>query len=188
MNVIRSMWIFRHKKNSDGSFEWHRARLVGDGMYQHVGVDCSKNFSPVVKPATIRTVLSITLSKSWSIHQLDVKNAFLHGQLHEMVYMHQHLGFRNQAHPDHVCLLKKSLYCLKQAPRVWYERFDIFVSTIGFLHSRSDHSLFIYRKGNDLAYILLYVNKIILAASSDRLCQSIMSHLPHEFAMKDLAL
>ncbi|GAU35084.1 hypothetical protein TSUD_70070 [Trifolium subterraneum] len=159
VNVIRSMWIFRHKKKSDGSFERHKARLV---------------------------VLTIALSKSWSIHQLDVKNAFLHGKLHETVYMHQPMGFRDSVHPDYVCLLKKSLYGLKQAPRAWYQRFADFIFTLGFFHSKSDHSLFIYRKGNYMAYILLYVDDIILTASFDVLRQSIMSLLASEFAMKDL--
>lgn len=76
VNVIRSMWIFTHKVKSNGDFERHKARLVGDGKTQQVGIDCGETFSPVVKPATIRTVLSLALSKAWQIHQLDVKNAF----------------------------------------------------------------------------------------------------------------
>ena len=185
-NIIRSLWIFRHKKKSDGSFERYKARLVGDGAGQQTGIDCGETFSPVVKPATIRTVLSIALSKSWCLHQLDVKNAFLHGNLDETVYMHQPPGFRNSQHPDYVCLLKKSLYGLKQAPRAWYQRFADYVAVLGFSHSISDHSLFIYRQGNDMAYILLYVDDIILAASSTTLRQTIISKLDTEFAMKDL--
>ncbi|GAU48004.1 hypothetical protein TSUD_404810 [Trifolium subterraneum] len=160
--------------------------MQGDGRSQIAGVDCDETFSPVVKPATIRTVLTIALSKSWPIHQLDVQNAFLHGDLHETVYMHQPLGFRDSHHPDYVCRLRKSLYGLKQAPRAWYQRFADFVSTIGFRHSTSDHSLFIYRRGTDLAYILLYVDDIILITSSQDLRQSIMALLASEFAMKDL--
>lgn len=186
VNIIRSMWIFRHKKNSDSSFERHKARLVGDGRSQREGIDCEETFSPVVKPATIRTVLSIALSKSWPIHQLDVKNAFLHGNLNETVYMHQPMGFKDPTRPDHVCLLRKSLYGLKQAPRAWYQRFADFVATIGFTHSKSDHSLFIYCRGIDIAYILLYVDDIILTTSSDALRCSIISLLSAEFAMKDL--
>lgn len=186
VNVIRSMWIFAHKERSDSSFERYKARLVGDGKTQQVGIDCGETFSPVVKPATIRTVLSLALSKSWSIHQLDVKNAFLHGDLNETVYMHQPLGFKDKSHPDHVCLLKKSLYGLKQAPRAWYTRFADHVQQMGFIHSVSDHSLFIYKNGRDMAYLLLYVDDIILTTSSDNLRVSIISQLSSEFAMKDL--
>jgi hypothetical protein len=185
-NIIRSLWIFRHKKKVDGSFERYKARLVGNGSNRQTGVDCGETFSPVVKPATIRTVLSIAISKSWCLHQLDVKNAFLHGNLNETVYMYQPPGFRDSQHPNHVCLLKKSLYGLKQAPRAWYQRFTDFVATLGFSHSVCDHSLFIYHHGDDTAYILLYVDDIILTASSDTLRQSIMSKLSSEFAMKDL--
>ncbi|KAK4344143.1 hypothetical protein RND71_037237 [Anisodus tanguticus] len=100
--------------------------------------------------------------------------------------MHQPLGFRDPKYPHHVCLLKKSLYELKQAPRAWYKRFADYVSSIGFSHSRSDNSLFIYRRGTFLTYILLYVDDIILTASSDALRKSIMTLLRSEFAMKDL--
>lgn len=87
-NILRCMWIFCHKTNSDDSFARYKARLVGDGSAQQVGVDCIETFSSVVKPATIRVVLSLALSRSWSIHQLDVKNAFLNGNLNETVFMH----------------------------------------------------------------------------------------------------
>ncbi|GJU60426.1 ribonuclease H-like domain-containing protein [Tanacetum coccineum] len=160
--------------------------LVPRTSDMHVGIDCEDTFSPVVKPATIRTVLSLALSKSWPIHQLDVKNAFLHGTLNETVYMHQPMGFRDSSHPNHVCLLKKSLYGLKQASGAWYQRFSEFVSTIGFVHSKCDHSLFIYRHGCDVAYLLLYVDDIILATSTTSLHKSLMARLSHEFAMKDL--
>jgi len=186
VNVICSMWILRHKYKSDGSFERYKARLVGDGKTQEQGVDCDETFSPVVKPVTIRAVLSIVVSKSWPIHQMDVKNAFLHGHLNETVYMHQPMGFRDKNHPNHVFLLKKSLYGLKQAPHAWYQRFADFVATIGFSHSKSDHSLFVYKNGSDTAYILLYVDDIILTASSDPLRKFFMTLLGSEFAMKNL--
>ncbi|XP_021986572.1 uncharacterized mitochondrial protein AtMg00810-like [Helianthus annuus] len=186
MNIVRSMWIFKHKKKADGTLERYKARLVCDGQSQQVGVDCGETFIPVVKPATIRTVLSLAFSKSWPIHQLDVKNAFLHRNLNETVFMHQPMGFRDPTYPNHVCLLKKSLYGLKQAPRAWYQRFADFVSKMGFKHSQCDHSLFNFNKGHHMAFILLYVDDILLITSSDDLREKFMTRLSKEFVMKDL--
>ena len=180
------MWIFKHKTKLDGSLERYKARLVCDGRSQQIGVDCHEMFSLVVKPATIRTVLSIALFNRWETKQLDVKNAFLHGYLSETMYMHQPLGFCDSRFPHHVCRLKKSLYGLKQAPRAWYQWFTDYVTTLGFHHNSCDHSLFIYRNGQETAYLLLYVDDIILTTSSLALKAHLMSCLSSEFAMKDL--
>nr|GEV24008.1 hypothetical protein [Tanacetum cinerariifolium] len=93
VNVVRSMWLFRHKYHADGSLSRYKARLVANGCNQQYGVDCSDTFSPVVKSATIRTVLSLELAQNWHVHQLDVKNTFLNGNLTETVYMYQPPGF-----------------------------------------------------------------------------------------------
>ncbi|KAL4584621.1 hypothetical protein LXL04_009226 [Taraxacum kok-saghyz] len=151
-NVINCIWLFKKKLNADGSLARYKARLVANGRSQRPGIDCDETFSPVVKPATIRTILSLAISHHWPVHQLDVKNAFLHGHLQETVYMHQPPGFRHPSAPDHVCLLKRSLYGLKQAPRAWYHRFAQFITSIGFTNSKSDSSLFIYRQGDQIAY------------------------------------
>ncbi|GKA82350.1 ribonuclease H-like domain-containing protein [Tanacetum coccineum] len=185
-NIVRCMWLFRHKYLADGTLSRYKARLVANGSTQLEGVDVDETFSPVVKPGTIRTVLSLAASRHWPIHQLDVKNAFLHGDLSETVYMHQPLGFRDSVHPDYVCLLQRSLYGLKQAPRAWFQRFASYITRVGFSHSRCDSSLFIYRQGIDTAYLLLYVDDIVLTASSDGLLQRIISSLHQEFAMRDL--
>ncbi|GJY37036.1 ribonuclease H-like domain-containing protein [Tanacetum coccineum] len=158
------MWLYKHKYNADGSLNRYKARLVANGRSQQQGIDCDETFSPVVKPATIRTVLSLAVSRQWPIHQLDVKNAFLHGHLTKTVYMHQPPGFTDSAHSDYVCLLQKSLYGL----------------------NKTDSSLFIFHKGPDTAYLLLYVDDIILTASSTSLLQRIISLLHAEFAMTDL--
>ncbi|GKF54392.1 ribonuclease H-like domain-containing protein, partial [Tanacetum coccineum] len=102
VNIVRSMWLFRHKFNPDGSLSRYKARLVANGRSQQQGIDFDETFSPVIKPATIRTVLSLAVTRDWPIHQLDVKNAFLHGQLFETVYMHQPPGFVDSAYPDYV--------------------------------------------------------------------------------------
>ncbi|GJT11117.1 ribonuclease H-like domain-containing protein [Tanacetum coccineum] len=100
-NIVRSLWLFRHKHNADGSLNRYMARLIANDSTQIVGIDVDETFSPVVKPATIRMVLSLAISQHWPVHQLDVKNAFLHGSLSETVYMHQPPGFRDLRHPDH---------------------------------------------------------------------------------------
>jgi len=186
VNITRCIWLFKHKYKSNGDLERYRSRLVVNGRCQQVGIDYDETFSLVVKPATIRVVLSIVVSKNWPIHQLDVKNAFLHGHLSKTVYMHQPPGFRDRNNPDHVCLLKKSLYGLKQAPRAWYQWFASFLSTIGFVNSKSDHSLFIYNHGHDTVYILLYVDDIILTTSSHFLHDTIITALRSEFSVMDL--
>ncbi|XP_021757480.1 uncharacterized protein LOC110722518 [Chenopodium quinoa] len=149
-------------------------------------VDCDETFSPVVKLATIRTVLCLAMAKKWSIHKLDVKNAFLYGDLQETVYMHQPPGFVDRRAPSHLCRLRKTLYGLKQAPKAWYQRFANFLITLGFVITKSDNSLFTFRLGDDMAYLLLYVDDIILATSSEKLRTRIISQLQTEFPMSDL--
>ncbi|GJW19477.1 ribonuclease H-like domain-containing protein [Tanacetum coccineum] len=163
VNIVRSMWLYKHKYNTDGSLNRYKARLVANGRTQQQGIDDDETFSPVVKPATIQTILSLEVSRQWPIRQLDVKNAFLHGHHTETVYMHQPPGFTNSAHSDYVCLLR-------------------FLSQ----QSKTDSSLFIFHKGPDTSYLLLYVDDIILTASSTSLLQCIISLLHAEFAMTDL--
>ena len=186
VNVVSGKWVFRHKFHADGTLARYKARWVCRGFSQQHGVDFDETFSPVVKPSTIRVVLSLAVSSSWPIHQLDVKNAFLHGTLNETVYCQQPSGFENSSSPDFVCLLHKSLYGLKQAPRAWFHGFTTFIHTIGFTASKSDSSLFIFRFSSHTAYLLLYVDDIILTASSDSFLQHIISSLNREFSMTDL--
>nr|GEV55139.1 ribonuclease H-like domain-containing protein [Tanacetum cinerariifolium] len=135
--MVRSMWLFKHKLHPDGTLSRYKARLVTNGSSQQLGVDFDETFSPVVKPATIRTILSLAVSRQWPKHQLDVKNVFLNGNLSETVYMHQPPGFVDNKYPHHVCLLQRSLYGLKQAPRAWFQRFAGYATRAGFYHSRS---------------------------------------------------
>jgi hypothetical protein len=128
-------------------------------------------------------MLIIAASRQWPIHQLDVKNAFLHGHLEEIVYCEQPPGFVDPAHPDYVYFLQKSLYGLKQSPRAWNKRFAIYLRSLGLVPSATDTSLFVYRHGDE---ILFYVDDIVLTASSDVLLQHIIHCLHREFAMTDL--
>jgi hypothetical protein len=185
-NVITGKWIFTHKLRADGSFDRYNARWVLRGFTQRPGVDYDETFSLVVKPATVRTVLSIAVSRDWPIQQLDMKNAFLHDTLTETVYYSQPTGFADPAHPELVCRLKKSLYGRKKAPRAWYSWFASFLLSLGFAEAKSDTSLSVFRHGSDTVYLLLYVDGIILTASSMELLRRTISALQREFTMKDL--
>jgi hypothetical protein len=184
--VITGKWVFRIKLNTDGTLNRYKARWVVRGFHHRAGIDFTETFSPVVKPATIRTVLAIIASHGWSAHQLDVSNAFLHGNIEEQVFCQQPTGFADAAKPDAVCLLSRSLYGLRQAPRAWFNRFVTFILTLGFVQSKADPSLFVLRQGQATAYLLLYVDDIILSASTTTLHQAITSRLKSEFAIKDL--
>lgn len=170
-NIVTGKWLFHHKFKAGGSLECYKARWVVRGFSQRPGVDFEETFSSVVKAATIHTVLSVAATRQWPVHQMDVNNAFLHRHLTEHVYCQQPVGFIDANNPDHVCLLDQSLYDLKQGPRAWFARFATFIRTIGFHDSRSDPSLFTLHHDDGAAYLLLYVDDIILAASSLTLLQ-----------------
>lgn len=118
MNVIPNNWVYHVKCKSDGSIERFKARLVTNDFHQQEGIDFGE--SPMVTHATIRLVLSIALHFQWPIRQLDVQNAFLHGNLTKEVYMRKPVGFIDQQFPSHVCRLCRSLYGLKQEPCAWF--------------------------------------------------------------------
>lgn len=139
-NIIGCKWVFLIKRKPDGSIDKYKARLVAKGFHQRPGLDYNETFSPVVKPVTIRVVLSIALMYDWPIRQLNISNAFLHGTLDKPVYMSQPPGFQDPTHPSHVCMLRKSLYSLKQAPRAWYQALSSALINFGFTQSLSDTS------------------------------------------------
>lgn len=154
-NVIGCQWIYKIKRNSDGSVARYKARLVANGNQQYEGIDFTETSRPVVKQPTIRVVLSLALHYNWDTRQLDVSNAFLHGIIEEEAYMRQPLGFKDKDHPQYVCKLKKALYGLRQAPRAWYSVFSGFLLQQGFSNSPADVSLFVLKKDQDVTLVLV---------------------------------
>ncbi|KAJ4774690.1 Gag/pol [Rhynchospora pubera] len=185
-NIVGCKWIFKTKRHADGTVERYKARLVAKGFTQEEGVDYFDTFSPVVRPTTIRIVLSIAVSNHWVIRQLDVSNAFLHGELHETVYMHQPPGFVNPATPSHVCLLKKALYGLKQSPRAWFQTLSAALLALGFHGSKFDPSLFIAHHNRQTVIVLIYVDDIIITGTSASGVATLINTLQKRFALKDL--
>ena len=185
-NIVGCKWVFRIKRKADGTIERYKARLVAKGFHQREGIDFQETFSPVIKPCTIRLVLSLAISNGWHIHQLDVQNAFLHETLNEEVYMQQPPGFVDPNAPNYVCRLHKSLYGLKQAPRAWYNKLRTFLIQYGFYGAKSDTSLFIKTSSSSILYLLVYVDDIILTGSSIVLIQQMVQALHQAFSIKDL--
>ncbi|XP_071683516.1 uncharacterized protein [Lolium perenne] len=186
VNVVDCRWIYKIKQKADGSVDRYKARLVAKGFKQRFGIDYEDTFSPVVKIATVRLVLVVSVSRGWSLRQLDVKNAFLHGILEEEVYMRQPPGYEDRGKQNYICKLEKALYGLKQAPRAWYARLSSQLIKLGFVASKSDTSLFIYCKRRVTVYMLIYVDDIIVASSSEQATQAFLKDLSKEFALKDL--
>jgi histone deacetylase 1/2 len=185
-NLIDCKWVYRVKKNADGTVDRYKARLVAKGFKQRYGIDYEDTFSPVVKAATIRLVLTVAVSRGWSLRQLDVKNAFLHGVLEEEVYMKQPPGFENSQTPHFICKLDKALYGLKQAPRAWFSRLSNKLYSLGFVPSKADTSLFLFNKSGIIIYVLIYVDDIIVTSSSDKAIGALLHDLRDDFALKDL--
>jgi histone deacetylase 1/2 len=186
LNIIGCKWVFRLKQKPDGSIDRYKARLVAKGFKQQYGVDYEETFSPVVKPTTIRILLSLAVTRSWDIHQIDIQNAFLHSFLNEDVYMRQPPGFEVKTHPNYLCKLDKALYDLKQAPRAWFARLSSKLLQLGFLASRADVSLFFFNKADLHIYMLIYVDDIIIISSSSTATARLIDQLKNDFAVKDL--
>ncbi|KFL89552.1 hypothetical protein AmDm5_1575 [Acetobacter malorum] len=186
-NLVGCKWVYRVKKNPDGSIARYKARLVAKGYNQEEGIDYGETFSPVVKPTTVRLILALAAQFRWSLRQLDVKNAFLHGDLHEEMYMSQPPGFGSPHHPSHfVYKLHKSLYGLKQAPRAWNDKFTSFLPGLGFQASLADPSLFVKHTSLGIVVLLLYVDDIIITGSSSSDIEIVILALTKAFDMKDL--
>lgn len=180
LNVIDCKWVFKLKRRSDGNIDRYKARLVAKGFKQRYVIDY------VVKHATIRLILSIVISCGWIIRQLDIQNAFLHGILEDDVYMKQPQGYENPQFPGHICKLDKAFYGLKQAPRAWHSRLSTKLQELGFVPSKVDTSLFIYKRNGVVTYFLIYVDDIIMTSSSSKAVDDLLQQLHQDFVVKDL--
>ena len=183
---IGCRWIFKAKHNANNTVNWYKARLVAKGYAQTHGVDYEETFAPVAKMCTIKTVIELAAAKGWHLHQMDVKNAFLQGELEEEVYMIQPPGFESRVHPNVVCRLKKPLYGLKQAPRAWHSKIMQYLHQIGFRMSKSDTSLYIWHELDSPIVIILYVDDLVIGGKDLAEINKVKSLLSGRFEMKYL--
>ncbi|KAL2251628.1 UNVERIFIED_CONTAM: Retrovirus-related Pol polyprotein from transposon TNT 1-94 [Sesamum indicum] len=182
-SIVDCKWLFKIKQENPIKY---KTRLVAKGFTQKEGIDYNEIFSPVVKYTTVRIILALTADYDWELKQMDVKTAFLHGDLDENIYMTQPSGFSDISKPDYMCLLKKSLYGLKQSPRQWNKKFDVFVLSLNFTRSNYDHCLYFKYVDNTPIFLVLYVDDMLIASPSLQLIHTLQKDLCKAFEMKDL--
>ena len=158
-------WVYKTKRDFKGKFEKFKARLVAKGFTQIEGVDYNETFSPVSKKDSFRIVMVLVAHYDLELHQLDVKTAFLNGDLHETIFMAQPEGFVVKGKEHMGCRLKKSIYGLKQASRQWYLKFDDVIKNFGFIENLKDNCIYIKTKGGRFIILVLYVDDILLASN-----------------------
>ncbi|RWR74934.1 Integrase, catalytic core [Cinnamomum micranthum f. kanehirae] len=183
---VTCKWVYKLKKRADGTIDRYKARLVACGFSQQYGLDYDETFSHVAKMVTIRTIISLAAYKGWKLWQLDVKNAFLYGELDRDIFMEQPHGFISKEFPNHVCRLKKALYGLKQAPRAWYGKIAQYLEFCGFKSSNADSSLFVKKTSSTFTMLLLYVDDMIITGDDDAEITSLQDALSLRFEMKSL--
>nr|GEV23329.1 cysteine-rich RLK (receptor-like protein kinase) 8 [Tanacetum cinerariifolium] len=182
-------------KMADGTEERNKARLVVHGNRQRHGIDYQETFAPNAKMVTVRSLLAIVAMKGWFTCQMDVSNAFLHGDLFEEVYMKPPLGYTSKGHnvsvdsslnPQLVCKLNKSLYGLKQAPRQWFSKLSSTLLDFRYTHSKIDYSLFVKKEGTSFTTVLVYVDDLLIIENGKYQINSLKAQLSLVFHMKDL--
>eukprot|EP00253_Pinus_taeda_P015766 PITA_15766 len=184
---IGCKWVYKNKYKADGSLDKHKARLVAKKISQKEGIDYEENFAPTTKWATIWTLFALAAQNGWKVHQMDVKTAFLNGDLKENVFMSQPEGFALNGHERKVCKLLKSLYGLKKAPRSWYEKLTEHLLKLNFNHfDLDDATLFVKKVGKTVVYFMVYVDGILITGNNESYIASIKKELGKSFAMTDL--
>nr|GFB61418.1 retrovirus-related Pol polyprotein from transposon TNT 1-94 [Tanacetum cinerariifolium] len=181
--VITLKWIYKVKLDELGGILKNKARLVARGYRQEEGINFEESFAPVTKLEAIRIFLAYAAQKNMVVYQMDVKTAFLNGNLREEVNVSQPNGFVDSNNLNHVYKLKKALYWLKQAPRAWYDMLSSFILSQDFSKGSVDPTLFIRRNDNDLLLVQVYVDDIIFAASTLELCDLFANLMCSKFKM-----
>ncbi|KAJ1520304.1 hypothetical protein ONE63_004503 [Megalurothrips usitatus] len=181
---INCKWVFTVKSDGDGNIDRYKARLVVKGCSQRYGIDYSETYAPVAKLSTVRIFLCLANKLKLFVQQLDVKCAFLNGDLREEIYMWPPEGL--SVEDGNVCKLKKTLYGLKQAPLEWNRKFNDTVSSLGFSQCEADKCLYVRRGNNGVVFLLLYVDDFLISSDNESLLSDVKGKLMSKFQMRDL--
>lgn len=184
-NIIDSKWLFRIKKEAGNKIRY-KARLVARGFRQRKGIDYDEIFSPVVRHSSLRLLIALAAQMRLQIDHMDVKTAFLNGELQEEVYMRQPPHFEEKGKEDHVCLLKRSLYGLKQAPRSWNSKLHSELESLNFRRCNNEPCVYTRRNEKDMIILAVYVDDILIFYNNAREMQKVKRELMSKFEMKDL--
>ncbi|KAK8926656.1 hypothetical protein KSP39_PZI018977 [Platanthera zijinensis] len=185
-NVIDTKWIFRNKLDEHGVIIKNKVRLVAQGYRQEEGIDFDQTFAPVARLEAIRLFLAYASHKGFTVYQMDVKSAFLNGNLKEEVYVAQPPGFVNPTFPNHVYFLNKALYFLKQAPRAWYETLSSFLLENKFSRGKIDKTLFLREVKGKILLVQIYVDDIIFGSTDNNLCKKFSKLMQGKFEMSSM--
>lgn len=184
--LVTCKWLLRKKFHSDGSVSRYKARLVARGFSQVQGMDYRETFSPVLRITTFRILIAIAAQFRFLLHQMDVRTAFLHGDLEEEIYMKQPPGYISGELPNYVCRLLKSLYGLKQSPRQWYQRFHQCMINLGYLRLQSDPNVYSRHATGIFLLLAIYVDDILLLCNSQSALDAAKEELHCSFSMSDM--
>jgi transposase InsO family protein len=185
-HAIGGKWVFRTKRGPDGKVIKYKARWVAQGFAQKYGIDYNETFAPVARFDSIRAILALVAQHDWELHQMDVRSAYLNGDLEEELYMKQPTGFVRPGTDGLVCRLNKSLYGLKQAGRTWNKRIDVELKARGFTPIHADPCVYAYKRGSVVLIISLYVDDLLLASDSLAELTKVKAELQTCFDMDDM--
>ena len=186
--LIGLKWIFKIKRNADGSINKYKSRLVAKGYIQQHGIDFEKVFAPVARIETVRFIIALAASRGWEIHHLDVKTAFLHGDLKEVVFVSQPKGFEVKGQEHKVYKLHKALYGLRQAPRAWNEKLNKVLEKLKFKRCSKEPSLYRKQEKDRLLLVAVYVDDLLVTGSDHAMIGEFKREMSSNFEMSDLGL